>query len=308
VSSLTLSEKNTPEFCIIGAQKAGTGWLWAMLDQHPGTSLPEQKEIHYFGSSELYAKGDDWYLNYFKGLDPDKVIGEASTTYFYDRVPYWYNDSTQIEFDDSLPLIPELISQKFPDMKFIVILRDPVRRAISAYSHWMRKGKLSPLLGLKKVATEHPKTRILEYGFYAKYLNVWMNHIPSDRLRVIIFEDQIKKNYDQTLVDTYEYLGLDPDFRPEMPNKPVHKSWGWTRIVFNYYTGKIFKDIGYSKAGSLLNRFDVLSRYAIKAEDIEFLRSAYLPEKEEISTPLNNPLTCWDYGEAMLHKLKAPSR
>jgi len=303
-----LSEKNAPEFCIIGAQKAGTSWLWNMLAKHPGTSLPAQKEIHYFGSSELYAKGDDWYLNFFKGLDHNKVIGEASTTYFYDRVPYWYNDSTQIEFDDSLPLVPELISEKFPDMKFIVIIRDPVRRAISAYLHRMRRGDLSPLLGLKKVATDRPKVRILEYGFYAKYLTVWMEHIPSDRLRVIIFEDQIKKNHDQTLVDIYEYLGLDPDFKPELPNKPVHKSWGWTRIVFNYYAGQIFKDIGYSRAGSIMDRFDVLSGSAIKAEDIEFLRSAYLPEKEQISTLIGNPLTCWDYGEAMLCKLRATSQ
>lgn len=305
---MTSLKKNAPDFFIIGVQKAGTGWLWTMLNQHPRTSLPRQKEIHYFGSAELYAKGDDWYFSHFKDLDPDKVIGEASTTYFYDQVPYWYNNSNQIEFNESLPVIPELISQKFPDMKFIVILRDPVHRAISAYSHWMRKGNISPLLGLKKLATAGPKMRILEYGFYAKYLNVWMKHIPSDRLRIIIFETQIKKNYDQTLADTYEYLGLDPKFRPELPSKPVHKSWGWTRIVFNYYAGKVFKDIGYTRAGNLLDRFDVLSKYAIKAEDIEFLRSAYLPEKEEISTLINNPLTCWDYGEGMLHKLKALSR
>ena len=298
-------EKNAPEFIIIGAQKTGTTWLWSMIDQHPGTSLPEEKEIHYFGSSELYAKGDDWYYNYFKDLDPDKLIGEASTSYFYDSVPYFYNKSNQIEFDESLPTIPELISQKFPNMKFIVVLRDPVRRAISAYSHWMKQGALSPLLGLKRVAIEHPKLRILEYGYYAKYLNVWMKAIPSNRLRIIIFEDQIKKNWDQTLIETYEYLGLDPTFKPELPGKPVHRSWGWTRIVFNYYASKISKGLGESRIGMLLDRYDFLSKNAIKAGDVEFLRSVYLPEKEEIAKLTGNQLTCWDYGERMLQQLQS---
>ena len=292
--------KNTPEFFLIGAQKAGTTWLWEILDQHPGTSLPSQKEIHYFGSSELYSKGENWYFSFFDGLDPDKLIGEASTTYFYDYVPYWYNKSNLIEIDKSLPSIPALISQRFPEAKFIVILRDPVRRAISAYSHWMKLGRISPLLGLKKVAATLPTTRIVEYGFYAKYLKLWMEHIPSDRFRVILFEDQIKRNWDQTIIDTYKFLGLDPEFKPEFPNKSVHSSWNWTRIVFNYYVGSIFSGTVGSKIGGFLDRFDVLSGTAIKEEDIEFLQSIYLPEKEEIAALTGYDLTCWDYGEGLL--------
>jgi len=98
-----------PDFLIIGAQKAGTSWLWDMLNQHPGTALPKIKEIHYFGSSELYARGPDWYYEHFAQTDRSKVTGEASTTYFYDYVPFWYNKSRQLEIDRSLPSIPELV-------------------------------------------------------------------------------------------------------------------------------------------------------------------------------------------------------
>lgn len=292
--------QNTPDFFLLGAQKSGTTWLWDMLKQHPGTSLPQTKEIHYFGSSELYARGDAWYLKHFDGLDPDKVIGEASTSHFYDRVPYWYNKSRQIEFDQSLPPIPELMDRKFPDAKYIVILRDPVRRAISAYSHWMKQGKLSPMHGLKKVAIEHPKMRILEYGFYANYLETWMNQIPGDRFRIILFEEQIKKNWDQNLYDTYNYLGLNPDFKPVRPDKPSHKSREWTRIVFNYYAGKIFGDVGDSSLSKLIGRLDFLPNTAIKKEDIEYLKSRYLPEKEKISSLTGLDLSCWDYGENLI--------
>lgn len=271
-----------------------------MLDQHPGTSLPKQKEIHYFGSSELYAKGDDWYFSHFDGLDSGKLIGEASTTYFYDRVPYWYNPSDTLEFDNGLPTIPELILEKFPEARFIVVLRDPVYRAISAYSHWMKRGELSPLLGLSKVATLHPKMRILEYGYYARYLDVWKRFVDPDRFRVVIFEDQIKKRPGETLADVYQFLGLDPAFKPEQPARAVHKSWGWTRIVFSYYAGKLYKEIGHSILGRACDRFDVLAKTAISRKDVEFLRSVYLPEKEQLKALTGNPLSCWDYGERLL--------
>lgn len=294
------SPPNAPHFFLLGVQKSGTTWLWNMLDQHPGTSLPQTKEIHYFGSAELYAKGDDWYYEHFAGLDPDKVIGEASTSHFYDRVPYWHNDSDQIEYDDSLPPVPELIDHHFPQAKYLVILRDPVRRAISAYSHWMKKGMVSPMLGLKRVAIEHPKMRILEYGLYARYLEAWLKQVPAERFRIILFEQQIKKNWETTLHDIYGYLGLDPAFNPVRPERAVHQRWGWSRILFNYYAGKMFGNIGDSSLSKIVGRLDPLPFKAIKPEDIEFLRSRYLPEKEKIASLTGLDLSSWDYGEALL--------
>jgi len=296
---LPTSKRKGPSFFIIGAQKSGTTWLWHMLNQHPGTSLGK-KEIHYYGSSELYAKGDDWYYNHFADLDPDKVIGEASTSYFYDRIPYFYNKSRHLEFDESLPVLPKLINRSVPHAKYIVTLRDPVRRAISAYSHWMKRGKFSPTLGLKKLATQYPKLRIVEFGLYAEKIEVWQKYIPTERFRLMLFEKQIIRNYQQTLEDTYDYLDLDPNFQPHHPGKSTHKSWGWTRIVFNYYGGKIYKNMGESRAGRLLDRCNVLKNFAVKRKDIEFLRSIYLPEKEKISTLTGLDLSCWDYGERLL--------
>ena len=74
------TNRNEPGFFIIGAQKSGTSWLWSMLKQHPGASLPKQKEIDYFGSSELYARGDDWYFSYFDGLRQYNVNIKAAHT------------------------------------------------------------------------------------------------------------------------------------------------------------------------------------------------------------------------------------
>jgi len=53
ISRLKSLEKNEPTLFLIGAQKAGTTWLWKMLEQHPGTSLPSQKELHYLDLAAL---------------------------------------------------------------------------------------------------------------------------------------------------------------------------------------------------------------------------------------------------------------
>jgi len=189
-----------PDFLIIGGQKCGTTWLWNMLHQHPETDLPEKKEIHYFGGIENYRKGTQWYYNHFRDVDPGKVTGEASTSYLFDRIPYWYNTSPQIEYDDSLPTIAELVRQELPDVRIIAILRDPVRRAISGYHHIMRRAairsgvrrsKITVFKSLRKIAQDAPKARLVEYGFYSQYLESWMKVFPRDRVKVVGLEKQL---------------------------------------------------------------------------------------------------------------------
>jgi hypothetical protein len=290
-----------PDFLIIGAQKAGTTWLWKMLQQHPGTDLPKEKEIHFFGSSELYRKGKDQYYGHFAKLDRSKVIGEASTTYFYDNVPYWYNDSLKLEVDHTLPTIPELITTELPDIKILVVLRDPVRRAISAYYHWMRdsywmrKGAVSPLLGLRETAIQHPKMRILEYGYYARYLKLWSKYVPKERMRVLIFEEDVRQLPEKAMREVYEFLDLDPQFQPEDLKKRVRKSWSWTRILLSYYMDPLTRKVVRSRLGKVIDRFDVLGRFAVNREDIDFLRSNYLPEKAELEFLIDRSLDCWKY-------------
>ena len=276
-----------PDFLLIGAQKSGTTWLWRVLDQHPGTDLPGKKEIHFFGGAENYRKGKKWYYNHFEDLDSSKVIGEASTTYLYDNVPFWHNSSSSIEVDCSLPTIPELITNELPNIKIVAILRDPVWRAVSAYKHWMTKMKgerISPRLGLRRTAMRYPKMRILEYGYYARYLKLWTKFVDPKRMLILIFEED-------------DFFGLDTDFRPDVLHKPVHKSWSWTRIVMHYYAASFSERLAKNRMGEVFDKFDFLRSHVIKRDDIAFLRSIYLSERQEIESIIGRHLACWDYGD-----------
>jgi len=65
-----------PTFLLIGAQKAGTTWISAMLRAHPEVFVPRAKELHYFNLKENHARGMDWYLGQFGEYAGQKAIGE----------------------------------------------------------------------------------------------------------------------------------------------------------------------------------------------------------------------------------------
>ena len=291
-----------PDFLIIGAQKCGTTWLWQMIDQHPQTALPLKKEIHYFGGSENYQKGKQWYYDHFTNLDETKITGEASTTYLFDEVPFWYNPSKDLIIDRSLPSIPDLIKAELPDVKLIAILRNPVSRAISAYNHLMRRiaikkrsydEGISPALKIETVARSFPKNRILEYGFYSKYLKRWFAAIPRDRFKIFIFEEDLLKTPSKMVFNSYQFLGIAPDFKPKFPQKAFNKSWGRTRIVALYYMPNWLKTPAMNRGLNFLDKYDFLKKIYIRQRDLDFLKDAYKNEKKNLEDLLGRPIP-WD--------------
>lgn len=284
-----------PNFLIIGAQKCGTTWLWEMLKQHPGTDLRVAKEIFFFSDSRIYRNGTNWYHSQFSHLDPSKVIGEASTGYFCDNVLI-----NNIIPDPSLPTIPELITNELPKVKIFLLLRDPVKRAISAYYHHMQYNQYSPLLGLREAAERHPELRIIELGYYARYLKLWKKFVPPERMRCFIYEEDVMKLQEETIKEAYRFLNLAEGFRPVKIKKKVNKRMSWTFILLNYMTryAAVLNMLLNSKLScAFLNWLPLVSRPKIKGEDIEFLRSTYLPEKGDLEKLVGRSLDCWDYTQ-----------
>ena len=106
-----------PDFLIIGAQKAGTGFLHHYLTEHPAILSAAQKEIHYF--TIHYGRGPGWYRAQFpleRLVHPaGHMTGEASPNYIYH------------------PRAAERANDLVPSARIIAILRDPVSRATSHF-------------------------------------------------------------------------------------------------------------------------------------------------------------------------------
>lgn len=119
IGSRTLwkNRPHKPTFLVIGAQKCGTTSLHAYLNQHPLFFGSNPKELHYFDEKIHFGATREWYEGHFRGPE--------GSFYFESSPGYLYR-----------PGVCEQIHAYDPDMRFIVLLRDPVKRAYSAYNHY----------------------------------------------------------------------------------------------------------------------------------------------------------------------------
>lgn len=105
------------DFLVVGSQKAGTSSLFNFLSLHPQCGFGSTKEIHYFDTN--YDKGETWYHNHFNRTKTTaKKYFEVTPSYIY------------------FPWVPERISAYNNKIKLIVVLRDPIERAYSAWNMW----------------------------------------------------------------------------------------------------------------------------------------------------------------------------
>lgn len=112
-----LVPRRSPDFLILGAQKSGTTTLFNQLIRHPGCAGARRKEVRYFDRDDNYNKGKDWYEgSFYRPLVMSGLFFEATPEYLYRSY------------------VPKRIHSHYPSIKLIVVLRDPVSRAYSAWN------------------------------------------------------------------------------------------------------------------------------------------------------------------------------
>lgn len=206
---LTSGMRQLPDFIIVGAMKAGTTSLTSYLFQHPRIAPPRRKEIHYFDSPE-YAHGDRWYRAHFPVRRAGFVTGEASPYYFCH------------------PHCPARAHALVPDARLIVMLRNPIDRALSHYHHQVRHGR-EPLPFDAAIDAEADRLageleRMLEderyyshpfwaysyltRGRYAEQLERWLRFYPRERM-LIIGSESFYADPERWHSATLDFLGLE---------------------------------------------------------------------------------------------------
>lgn len=172
-------------FLLIGAQKGGTTWLADMLRQHPEVFVPETKELHFYSNRDNFDLGYADYFRHFQGSEHFKRVGEATPNYF------WPCASEQESSSPRFMSAVDKISQDLPDIKLLLSLRDPIRRAISAFTHHRARGKFQPHKTLRDVAHTYG---IVSMGKYADHWREWLKHYDPEAFCVLVFEEDILPN------------------------------------------------------------------------------------------------------------------
>lgn len=201
-----------PDFLVIGAQKAGTTTLFALLRKHPHIYLPPQKEVQFFSNDELFARGVDWYAEEnFRIGDSVGVAGEISPQYMF------------------RDLVPERIKTVLPDVKLIAILRHPLKRAFSHYQMSVRRGLESRDFRSAFEASVEAKLNDLcldetsnyyQFSAYGDILTKYLQQFPKEKL-LILFQENLDSAPATVLNQIHEFLGVE-HIVPDKPDIRLH--------------------------------------------------------------------------------------
>ena len=199
-----------PTFIIPGFGKCGSTSLWYYLNQHFRIQASKQKEIHFFS---YYSNMD---LNNYRKNFPELNLEtqhyfEASQTYLQD-----FNTMRRIRDD-------------LPNMRFIVMIRDPIEKAYSHYQSLKKNNNenkhFSDCINEEKIRlqiwNERHEKRILRpytYSFLPPYLylscfDIHLNNafkLFNKKNFLLIELKDLEKEPESVMNQCFNFLGLEP--------------------------------------------------------------------------------------------------
>jgi Sulfotransferase domain len=201
--------RGLPDFLVIGAQKSGTTALYTYLRRHPSIVGPFWKEICFF--DRHWWRGEAWYRGQLPLRSRGKLVGEASPSYIFH------------------PLAPARVSALVPDVRLIVLLREPTARAYSHYQHEVALAR-EPLSFEDALDREDERLRgeverlvadprafsrawwdhtYVARGLYADQLERWLEFFPREQM-LVVTNEELGARPAETYATVVSFLGAPP--------------------------------------------------------------------------------------------------
>lgn len=261
---ILLGYHSKPSFLIIGAQKAGTTSLYYYLSEHPCITLGHEKEIGFF-SPELF---ENWPENPKHQILCNRKREDFFDPHFYPLQAAWYHSHFllphqlgrhRITYEATpeylyYPEVAERIYRYSPKMKLIVLLRDPVERAFSAWNMYCSfgEGNYRPFIYAPRRETREFDEAVhdeldkmqsdrtvldpgyLRRGLYYEQLIRYFKFFKRDQI-LILDSRGLRNNASGLIEQTYRFLGLQVrkhqgewqkhivgTYQTQIPDKTLH--------------------------------------------------------------------------------------
>jgi hypothetical protein len=227
-----------PAFLGIGAQKAGTTWLFTHLLSHPDVAFPAGKEIHFWDLKR--HQGVHWWVGLFSG-PPGKMQGEITPAYaILDRAS-----------------IKE-IHNTVPNVRLFYSMRNPIRRAWSQALMCLERAEMTIDEASDQWFVDHFSSRGSQSrGDYLGCMDRWLSVFPESQLQTILFDD-IVDHPRAVLADLADHLGIDPAPFDRIPDDKLR------RPVQPLFSGQRFAGQHHSLRPALLDALRELYRPQIE--------------------------------------------
>ena len=293
-----------PDFLVIGAHKCGTTALYRALREHPEIHMSRVKEPRYFaleGNPPSYQPPRDGYgiadlteyLALFDHAHPEQVAGEASPIY-----TSWHSPERTAQN----------ILRRIPNVKLIVILRQPAIRAWSEYNYMRQQGAEPIRTFAEALAAEDrperadwfPDMFYFRTGLYATILSHYFHIFSREQLHVILYDDY-ERDAAATLKAVFEFLGVSEDFSPDTTirhNKTWHvRSDRLERLTkrLEKPTGKVLYLPDFQRRWTLrqLKRFNRSPPPALSEAMYRELTERYREDILQLQDLIHRDLTLW---------------
>jgi hypothetical protein len=286
-----------PNFIMIGVAKAGTTSFFHYLDQHPQIFMAPIKATNFFG----YEDARDWkwadegdapllqnfpvktfeaYEASFAGATDEIAVGEVSPQYF------------------RCPTAAQRIHDCIPHVKLVLSLRNPAARAFSGFIMRTRRGEA--VKGFYEELTL--QSSHVKEGFYYRRLKRYLDIFPKEQIKIYVFEE-FKKEPAKTLVDLYDFLGVDTSFAPDTAVKhnpaAIPKVRLLNRLFYNPTLINITKSVvpdGLQEKLKQVQQLNLRTAPKLPADLRSKLLNFYREDIFRLETLLDRDLSIWLNG------------
>lgn len=295
-----------PNFLIVGAAKSGTSSLHNYLNQHPDIFMPSfneaglnVKEPHFFVKESIHNRLHfgvwNWesYIKLFEKANSHKAIGEASVFYLYYA-------------QEAIENIKKYLNE---DVKIIMILRNPVDRAYSAYRH-VSKGlkenqSFEQALEIEEKRFNNnsditPMIRYKDMGLYYKMVKEYLSAFKHVH---IILHDDFSKNTESELKKIYNFLKIDKNITVDHSIKYNIGDLQWSNnfiksiILSNSFLKQVIKKIFGKKIKNsiwkLISVFYKTKATTIRKETRDDLLDFFKDDIIQLSKLIKRDLSAW---------------
>ena len=222
-----------PDFLCVGAQKAGTSWLYQQLEPHPDFWMPPVKELHYFDQLNKRRQfhpprcGDERdasFLESMKNLSGRFYLDLDSYGRLFCHKGRLLSGDISPAYSTLTDEVIERVVNHFPNMKVVFMARDPVERAWSQLSMGVRLGMINKFDATdpEEVVCNLLIPGVLARSHPSKIVARWKRYVRPENFRVYFFDD-LKEKPAELRRSILEFLGGDPD-KPSGELKPRENS------------------------------------------------------------------------------------
>ena len=274
---------------IVGAPKTGTTSLYYYLNQHTNVCMSSIKEPNFFSAKEvnsLFYKSQivDDINEYHKLFSQNKkqIIGEASVSYLF------FNE------------VPNRIYKYNPKAKIIILLRNPIERALSHYLMDFRLGFCSEnfedIIAQPEIFPQYYQ-QYLELGNYFLQLKRYLNVFNENQLSIVFYDD-LKSNSQKVMKHIFSFLEIEfQDLDYSIQNSFLSPSNIFVSELYKFNSlRKIVKSFFPEPFLSLVKSifFSNNSKPTFSDSIIKQLNAYYKSDIVELEKLLNKDLSKWD--------------